>query len=145
MPKKSVQPLTKQDLLEALKPIKEELKGFAKKTDLADFAKKSDLVNFATKVDLKNFATKDDLKEFAKKTDLANFATKDDLKVLPTKEYLKEAIETSQESLARIINQGFQETQDMMSKGFKEVNHRLSALEEDREVVERVRDALAIH
>lgn len=136
MPKKSAQPLTKQDLLEALKPIKEELKGFAKKTDLADFAKKSDLANFATK---------DDLKEFAKKTDLANFATKDDLKVFPTKKDLKEAIETSQDSLARIINQGFQETQEIMSKGFKEVNHRLSALEEDREVVERVRDALAIH
>ncbi len=118
MPKKSVQPLTKQDLLEALKPIKEELKGFAKKSDLV------------------NFVTKDDIKGFAKKTDLENFATKSDI---------TEAIETSQESLTRIINQGFQETQDMMSKGFKEVNHRLSALEEDREVVERVRDALAIH
>jgi hypothetical protein len=91
MPKKSAQQLTKQDLLDALKPIK------------------------------------------------------DDLKALPTKEYLSEAIETSQDSLARIINQGFQETQDMMSKGFKEVNRRLDTLEEDREVVERVRDALAIH
>lgn len=65
--------LTKTDLTQIRKVVKESVRGFATKDDLR---------NFATKTDLKNFATKDDLKklEIATKNDLKNFATKDDLK-----------------------------------------------------------------
>lgn len=83
-------PLTKNELLEALKPFatKADFSEFATKSDLIHVVTKDDLTHFATKYDLAHFATKDDIAHFATKDDLLKFATKDDLLKFATKEDL---------------------------------------------------------
>lgn len=82
------QPVTKNDLTEALTDFRQSLNK-----DLSKFATKDDLEKFATKDDLKKFATKNDLSKLATKEDLEKFATKKDLKLLEgeLKDYVQSA------------------------------------------------------